>query len=155
MPSSSSTPKVNPPTKDCWKLLCPSRHSKSPGAKGEIFERRTRCTKQCCWQAKQPACSKSKWLAQMHIIKCQNEEALLSFIALASLNPKAHLLQRSPSLAMCSSPSAWSLQVSAWAPSLRGPLAPLAPLLSHNVVLLGSDFILKVSYVPLSSPSYL
>ena len=85
----------------------------------------------------------------MHIIECQNEEAPLFFIALASLNPKAPLLQLSPSLAMCFCPSAQSLQVSTWAPSLRGPWAPLDPLLSYNVVLLGSDFIHKVSYVPL------
>ena len=89
----------------------------------------------------------------MHIIECQNEEAPLSFIALASLKtlrptssnvasllPRAPLHLRSPSKCL----SGPLLYVVLWPP-------PDSPL-SYNVVLLGSDFILKVSYVPLSSP---
>ena len=71
----------------------------------------------------------------------QNEGAPLSFIAFASLNPKAHLLLCDSSLAMCFFPPAQSLHVSKWAPFLRPPFGPLGSSLSHNVVLLGSDFL--------------
>lgn len=90
----------------------------------------------------------------MHITECQNEKAPLSFVAFASLNPKAHLLQRSLSLATCFFPIAQSLQVSTWAPFMCPPFGPLGSPLSHNVVLQGSDFYFKSESCPLS-PTFL
>lgn len=114
--------------KNYWKYLAQVGTPSPRGLRVRSQNGDTQCTKQCYRQAKQLPCSKSKWLAQMFIIEWQNEGSPLSFITLASPNPKAHLLQRNPLLPRVPFPSVQSLQVSVWAPSLRGPLAPLAPL---------------------------
>ena len=58
--SSSATSTQNPLQNHLQKLKeipCSSRHSKSPGAKGEISDRRHSVrTKQCCRPTKQPTC---------------------------------------------------------------------------------------------------
>src|ERR1700728_1142583 len=85
----------------------------------------------------------------MLIIECQNEEAPLSFIALASLNPKAHLLQRNfllprvPFSICIVPPSVCVGPISTWS------FGPLGSPLSHKVVLLGSDFYSKSELCPL------
>ena len=126
MLSSSSTPKIDPLATDWWNYLAWAGTRSPPGLRVRSPNGDTQCTKQCCRQAKQPACSKSKWLAQMqpNPMPKWGGSSLLYSVGL-SQNPKAHLLQRSLSLTTCSSPSAQSLQVSMWAPFSMWSFGPL------------------------------
>ena len=57
-----------------------SRHMMSPGLRVRSSNRDTQCTKQCCWLAKQPVCSKSKWLSQKLITRMIKMRGFLSIL---------------------------------------------------------------------------
>jgi len=161
--TAQSSKMLNPPAKMLmkllqnywWKYLARAGTRSPPGLRVRFPNGDTQCTKQCCKLAKQPTCSKSKWPTQMHIIECQNEEASLSFIALAFRNPKAHLLQRSFPLATCFSPSVQSLHVFTWVPPLCGSLAHLGSPFKLQRCATRECLYSWSEYVPLSSPFYL
>lgn len=125
-----------------WKYLAQAGTQSPPRLRVRSLNEDSQCTKQCCRLAKQPACSKLKWLSQMLITRMfPNEGIPLYFIASASHNPQVHFILRDPLLAMCSFPLVQSLHVSVWAPFLRPPLAPLVPPYVIMLCYLGSDFL--------------
>ena len=116
-----------------WKYLARAGTRSPPGLRVRSPNRDTQCTKQ-------PACSKSKWLSQM----LQNDPKWGGSSLFYSLCLSQSLGSLSP---------AWSLTCHVFLPSCAvppcicmgpfsaSPFGPLGSSLSHNVALLGSDFL--------------